>query len=278
MINFKDISIVVQGAIDSTLTPISLRSIRTVLPGATIILSTWLKSNTSKLDFDVLIQNEDPGAGLCDLIDSTSNNVNRQIESTRHGLRQAQTPYTLKIRSDIKITSPAFIQFFQKFSGDSAKTPKAGKYTNKKIVINNLYCADPKKTSLCFHFSDWVQFGTTEDLLNLWDIPPQPEEFNHHFSKTNRPEIDPTPSRTLRYIPEQYIWKTFLEKNGAELFFDHFSDCRDIAASEKSFAENLIIVDYEDFGIDFLKFNPYKFDYNVQFTHSRWLALQRRAK
>lgn len=273
MIDFKDISVVVQGAIDPILTPISLRSIRDTLPGATIILSTWLDSDASLLDFDTSILSIDPGAPLCDTSTNIVNNVNRQIVSTRYGLRQVQTKYALKTRSDIKITSPAFIYFFQEFNRSHAKPPP-GRYTKERIAINNLYCADPRKTGFCFHFSDWIQFGTTEDLLNLWEIPLQPDEFNHYFSKTNRPELDPIPSKTFKYIPEQYIWKTFLEKNGASLAFDHFSDCRDIRSSENSFAQNLIIIDYEDFGINFMKFDPYKFDYNAQLSHSRWLSLQ----
>ena len=41
MINSKDISVVVQGAIDKENTPKCLESIRKYLPDAEIILSTW---------------------------------------------------------------------------------------------------------------------------------------------------------------------------------------------------------------------------------------------
>lgn len=273
-IEFKDISVVVQGGIDPLLTPITLRSIRHVLPGATTILSTWSGSNTTGLDFDRLIMRTDPGAASCDLTKNIKNNVNRQIESTRNGLLHTSTPYALKIRSDIELTSPAFIDYFRNHNAHGVESkPHYGRYVKNRIVINNLYCANPHKTSFCFHFSDWVQFGLTNDLLNLWDIPLQPIQFNDYFDAHRRPIIDPVPTWTFKYIPEQYIWKTFLEKNGAKLHFDHFTDCRDLGVSNQSFAKNLIIVNYEDFGIRFRKFDPYKFDYCAQLTHLDWLKI-----
>ncbi|WP_428753321.1 WavE lipopolysaccharide synthesis family protein [Vibrio cionasavignyae] len=38
-----------------------LNSIRKHLPGATINLSTWVKQPTKKLDYDPLIESDDPG-------------------------------------------------------------------------------------------------------------------------------------------------------------------------------------------------------------------------
>ena len=58
--NFNDISVVVQGAIDKKLTPICLKSIRKYLPGAEIILSTWEGSDVENLDFDTIVLNHDP--------------------------------------------------------------------------------------------------------------------------------------------------------------------------------------------------------------------------
>ena len=60
MIDLKDISVVVQGAI-TNYTKLCLESIRKYLPGAEIILSTWDDSNIDRLDYDVVIFNKDPG-------------------------------------------------------------------------------------------------------------------------------------------------------------------------------------------------------------------------
>lgn len=58
----KDISVIVQGAINKNETIKCLQSIRHYLPGAEIILSTWEGSNITDLDYDNLILSKDPGA------------------------------------------------------------------------------------------------------------------------------------------------------------------------------------------------------------------------
>lgn len=72
----KDISVVVQGAINKEITPRCLQSIRTLLPNAEIILSTWEGSDVDGLDYDKLVLNKDPGAVKCDVIDNAYNNQN----------------------------------------------------------------------------------------------------------------------------------------------------------------------------------------------------------
>ena len=59
-IDTKDISVVVQGAIDKGYTPLCLKSIIKYLPESEIILSTWEGSEVDNLDYDVLILSEDP--------------------------------------------------------------------------------------------------------------------------------------------------------------------------------------------------------------------------
>ena len=60
-IDTKDISVVVQGAVDKENTPRCLKSLRKHLPGAEVILSTWEGTNTDGLDYDVVLYNQDPG-------------------------------------------------------------------------------------------------------------------------------------------------------------------------------------------------------------------------
>ena len=59
-IDTKDISVVVQGAIDKGYTPLCLKSIIKYLPESEIILSTWEGREVDNLDYDVLILSEDP--------------------------------------------------------------------------------------------------------------------------------------------------------------------------------------------------------------------------
>ena len=64
----KDISVIVQGAINKNETIKCLQSIRQYLPGAEIILSTWEGSNITDLDYDNLILSKDPGAAIRNLL------------------------------------------------------------------------------------------------------------------------------------------------------------------------------------------------------------------
>src|SRR4051794_20971310 len=103
----RDISFVVQGAIDGSISPLTgepitkscLSSLRRYHPGAEIILSTWKDANVDGLDFDILVRSEDPGAWNAFRPESGEvklDNTNRQIVSTRNGLYQATRKYAAK--------------------------------------------------------------------------------------------------------------------------------------------------------------------------------------
>ena len=96
MVDFKEISVVVQGAISGKstdpehyqITKKVLQSIRKYLPGAEIILSTWKGSDVKGLDYDQLVESDDPGAVLLGEYNGVKafNNLNRQIVSSKAGL------------------------------------------------------------------------------------------------------------------------------------------------------------------------------------------------
>ena len=113
MISSKDISIVIQGAINPTETPKCISSIRHNLPEAEIILSTWEGSDTSNLDYDKLVLNQDPGA--TSITKKIKNNMNRQLLSTQNGLKIAEKKYVLKLRSDLILSNTNFLKYFDKF-------------------------------------------------------------------------------------------------------------------------------------------------------------------
>lgn len=271
IINSKDISVVVQGAVDEKLTPACLASIRKILPDATIVLSTWKNSNVKTLDFDVLVENDDPGAEICDVVYNIKNNINRQILSTKNGLKIVKTKYAMKLRSDMKLVNNNFVKIFGKY--DNYRNENCKIFKNR-IIINNLYCANPEKTTYPFHISDWVQFGLTEDLLNLWDIELQKEpDMSRYFLNKPKPENDKNKTWLFKYIPEQYITISCLLKNKIDLDCSFYSDLSDKNKdlTYLFFANNLVIMNYKNYGIGFLKFNPYKWDYTAQMTFNYWL-------
>lgn len=270
-INSKDIAVVVQGAVDTRLTPVCLASIRRYLPDAEIILSTWEGTKTEGLDYDVLVLNQDPGFSVCDEQWNIKNNVNRQIVSTKNGLKRVKRFYALKLRTDMALTSLNFLRYWKKFPKRSDNC----RALTERVLINNLYCANPHKTNFCFHISDWVFFGLTEDLLKIWDIPNMAPADAMYFKEHPRPPLDPIVTWLFRWIPEQYIWISCLLKNGRSFVFNYFTDIspKNLYESELSFANNVVIINYEDFGIKFMKFNPYKWNQSAQYTHKDWLQL-----
>lgn len=94
-IKFEEISIVVQGPVQPTITENALRSIREHLPGGEIILSTWEGTDCSGLEYDLLVLNQDPG-----VLPPAMLNTNRQIVSTVNGLKRVTRKYAVKFRTD----------------------------------------------------------------------------------------------------------------------------------------------------------------------------------
>lgn len=133
----KDISVIVQGAINKNETIKCLQSIRQYLPGAEIILSTWEGSNITDLDYDNLILSKDPGAAIIEKSAQkvVYNNINRQLLSTQAGLEKASRRYAMKVRSDLILTSDRFLDYFDKFQA------RTDNYTlfNRKIIVPALF-------------------------------------------------------------------------------------------------------------------------------------------
>jgi hypothetical protein len=249
-INTKDISIIVQGAIDPENTPICLKSIRNYLPDATIILSTWKGSCLTGLDYDVLILNDDPGS--FDMSPHEKSNVSRQIISTLNGLKKARTKYALKLRSDLELASTSFLNFFSRFN----RYDPAWHFLKGRIIIPSMVSRDPRHWESPMCPSDWASFGLLEDMLALWDIPlPSLADQNWFQQNSALPLVKKYyASLFSRYNPEQHIWTSFIRKYRPVLS-EHMFDVRPetVAETLKSFANNLIIISLRQFGLKNLK-------------------------
>lgn len=125
-IKFSDITVVVQGPVQAYqgrdqqagITQVCLDSIRTHLPGARIILSTWEGQNCTGLAPDLLLQHPDPGANVVAYNaqgEAQKLNFNRQIVSTCEGLKRVETPYAVKLRSDNYLTGHGFVTALEQF-------------------------------------------------------------------------------------------------------------------------------------------------------------------
>jgi glycosyltransferase involved in cell wall biosynthesis len=271
MIESKDISVVVQGAIDRELTSKCLRSIRKRLPDAEIILSTWEGSNTDGLDYDVLLLNKDPGSFKMSQFEA--NNIKRQIYSTSQGLNRATKKYSLKIRSDIKLTSSGFLSYFDKFNDYNENWH----FLEKRIIIPSFVTRDPRIWESPMCPSDWCSFGLTEDMKKLWNIDFPTSEEEHWFNNHPRDEkvLYSYPVLESRYNPEQFIWINFIKKYKKELHCEHMFDVNEFSIEETlcSFANNLIILNPKQFGIKFLKQRRPGSDHWHIITYNEFLSI-----
>ena len=250
-INNKDITVVVQGQIvgkkDGDLktqhTSISLKSIRKHLPGATIVLSTWQGSDVEGLDYDILVENIDPGMNM---MGEYLSNCFRQVVSTKNGLDICKTKYALKIRSDIEIQSTNFIDLFELYG--QIPFDEQYKILNQRVVIMTT-CNPHRRYKLPFTASDWFYFGVTEDLINIFDID-LVERHEYVLNKAGDRYLATNP-----YYPEQYMWTQFIRKH-QDISFTHSEDTshNNIELSERYFANNTIMLSARQIKMTCLKY------------------------
>jgi len=267
-INFSDISVVVQGAIDHHITKICLESIRKFLPGCTIILSTWKGQQIEGLDYDEAILNDDPGAYVSFLENvgkMYTNNVNRQLESTKNGLNMVKTKYAFKLRSDMILTGNGFLNEYHKYP----------LYNNEyrifmeKVIISDIYTRRTftyytKKGAHTiphlFHVSDWFFFGLTQDLNTYFTETPlmcEDEATKYVVKHIERRKIDYI--WNWRYTPEQYYAIMALRRKYPWVLFDDWADWNsiNINQADQFIANNFIVLDFTHHGITIPKYEMF---------------------
>lgn len=279
MIDSKDISVIVQGAINTEYTQRCIISIRKYLPNAEIILSTWEDANTIQYEdlCDVIIKNKDPGASVF-TFDNKKQNQNRQIFSTINGLKKSSRKYSLKLRSDMEIKGTIFLSYFAKYPFRNEKY----KILKERVLINNLYTRNPySNLPYLFHPSDWVMFGLTEDLINIWDIPLAKEPDFSQYLKLNEPinNLIDTKYCFTKYHAEQYIWISFLRKNHINIDMKDWTDYKNNDLKELSMfilINNSCVLDYiSQLDIVCLKYpkydkTPVMFNWDWQFYYKKY--------
>ena len=272
----NDLSVVVQGPMIPDVTERCLESVRRQLPGAQIVLSTWRGSDTAGLDYDVLVENEDPGAHPCHRRLSSLYNLNRQIVTTREGLRRAGRPFALKLRSDLHLTGTGFLDHWGRYPRRNSEL----RIFRERVINCTVYAQNPRRHQPTpFHPSDWFFFGLRDDLLLLWDTPLAPEpETSRWFAERPRPEPDWYPHLLHRYFPEQYIWLSLLRRHGCTVRCEHQWDLslENLELTERSFANNLILLEPERIGIRSLKHRLGLDAWATLYSHGEWQRLYQR--
>jgi len=253
MINSKEISVVVQGPIaglpgdkeEDRLTYRCLKSIRKTLPEAKIILSTWKDSDKAGLDYDLLIENDDPGVSM---MGDFTPNCFRQIVSTLNGLKRAETKYAIKTRPDLIFKNAGFLKYFDEFNS----FPRDKRYKATKERVVTLTTINPhRKLKFPYHASDWFFFGLTEDLMEMFDVP---LVLQKGLQRTNREGV--VCEVGTPFSCEQYVLTNFLKKKGWNIHFETMDDLShdNIGLYEKYIANNSILLTARRAGLDWLKF------------------------
>lgn len=275
MIESKDISIIIQGPVYEDIAKKIIYNMRTLLPDAEIIISTWIGQKVVGLNADLIILNEDPGC--VEILENPIrySTANRQIVSTLAGLKKGTRKYAIKMRSDIYFKNTGFLKYFDKFNERNDEY----KILINRVVMSTIFTPNPKRYALPYHPSDWFYFGLRDDLINIFDIPLSIEpETSRWYENHIYPELNTEPY-LCRYRAEQYIWYTFLKKY-INFKFEHAFDVYNgnIERSELVFANNSVLVDPNRLGLRSYKYqNITKEQLNTYFSplynYYEWLKL-----
>lgn len=278
----EQISVVIQGPIfDQThqfapqgITRQVLAALRTHLPKATLILSTWHKQPVTPLVkaglVDVLIQSDDPGSTRFHTSAQTEgnlyNNGNRLIYSTQQGLAKVCTPYVMKIRSDLLLTHAFLPSLFGQFKAFD----RQWRVVEQRIIgfpLFSLYYETGEnaagqriKQPRPLHISDWAYFGLTTDIKQLFACPLAPEPMTSRWFATRpKPSNDIWPTRLWRYSPEQYIVANLAERTlGLVLAHGSQPDSALLETSRRFIANNFVVFDQDLWGMVSLKLDFYQ--------------------
>lgn len=257
-IDTKDISVVVQGAVDIINTHKCLQSIRENFPLSEIVLSTWVDSFVSECDYDVLVFNKDPGSLA---INASFGNLNRQIVSTLNGIKKSSRKYVLKLRSDMTLDSCSFLHFWNKYP---KRNPKYF-WLEHKVIIPTLYCKQfldiGSQIPTPFHYSDWMHFGLRSDLLKIWNIPLAQKKIYSNYFRSKESFTIKLDGRWLECMlpPESYIFSTAVKKYIPYMDYQSLDDycTKYIELSEQILVNNFIVIEPTDLGIS-MKKPPYE--------------------
>ena len=262
MIEKSEISVIVQGAVSSDLTKTCLNSVRKELPGAEIILSTWEGSDVSNLNYDQVLFNKDPGGFTDKRVPWFTNNCSRMILSSKNGCLAAGNPYILKIRTDVEMLSADFLKHYN----DLPRRSEEYFFFNHRLLCSSYffkkYADSPEMKSMPtpFHIGDWFQFGLSEDMKKLYNIPlPKEPDFTDYFLTHPYHSVRQNLFAPChRLTPEQYLLLTALQKDFPELKMETVADynTENIIQYEKIVANNFIILDPHKWNIRPLK-SPY---------------------
>lgn len=212
LIDAPDITVVMQGNIRPSIGR-AIHSVRQVLPGARLILSTFdLEAPQRYAGFvDEVVLSKDPG-GMPPSVKANQaepNNTNRQLVSSQAGLARVTTPYALKMRTDCALHDIGFIRLLQQYSQADSEC--------RRLVASSFYTRHPHGLACyLFHISDWFIFGTSERVRQFFSSPLVSLDEATWFERRAHLASGTYAARRFRarFTPEQYITTHFARALG----------------------------------------------------------------
>lgn len=288
IMRFQDITVIVHGPVlaqeapgaPQGMTLAAVQSVRKILPGAKVLISTWAGSATEGLGADAVVRSPDPGS-LPYAPKERPNNVNRQIVAMRAGLELVDTRFVLKLRSDTMLISDGMMRQWGRFQ---ARNPHLRVF-EERVITSAFLTYHPRIcfqggrfTPFLFHVNDMIQFGLAADMRKLWTIPLMPAaEFTYFKESELEGKVDKV---TNRRVPEDYIWTSALTAAGFSSN-DSWADFRPelIPVSELSIVNNFHLLDQTGMGFLCLKYPEFARGHHLidtpYFTPEAWLELYR---
>jgi hypothetical protein len=217
VIDPRDITVVLQGAVPGDAPGRSalraqIARLRRMLPGATVVLSTWTgRCEAGEFPVDQTCFSSDPGElppyklGAC-----KPNHVNRQIVSSAAGLAAATTPFAMKLRCDARLQDTGFLRAL---AAQERREPGC----TRRIVTVGRFSIDPHLfEQMPFHLSDWFQFGPTPRLQALWSAPLMTAADATHYRRTPHAAHATLFDRRFvaRWPAEQHVWRAYAASLG----------------------------------------------------------------
>jgi hypothetical protein len=253
VVSNADITVVVQGPVqtfrdreqEEGITQKCLESVRRHLPGAHIVLSTWPEQDLEGLDYDELVISPDPGPNIRYFKANGEPqlfNNNRQIVSTKEGLKRVRTPYAIKLRSDNFLTSTNFVELQSRYPARSENF----RFLQERVVVSNVFTRKyAKGFPVAHHLSDFFYFGRTEDLISLWDLD---------LLENATDIIEENEVSYLSTFPidcTQMLWLRALSKFDPDIFLRGLLDnpSEKLEESDHIYANNLVIASPEELGL-----------------------------
>jgi hypothetical protein len=243
LVALDQITIVLQGNFNPETARI-LSHLQALAPTAPIVLSCW-ESNRDEVAQAHLsgvstVFSQDPGAPFIEGF--KSDNIRRQIVSSRFGIEKVRTPWVIKIRSDISI-DPRLIQQLISLCTQLPDSPES--LFDYKVIATSLTTLDGVRSGLYFHVCDWLYLGRTKDVEAIFSAPLPDGDFFTYFRHTQ-----PAPEICSRYRSESYlVYHLVRAKLGIDYPHSGYLDPKLAATSEQIIKANFVIVNPWNLGL-----------------------------